>query len=124
SSLDPEKQDDNMLALYETIIDHIPSPTEKVDEPLQFLVTLMDYNEYLGRIAVGRVNRGIIKQGQPVTVMLRDGSTMSARIEKLFGFQGLKRIEVPEAGGGDIVASAGIKDINIGETIAEPQNPE
>ncbi|MGG3509806.1 translational GTPase TypA [Paenibacillus lautus] len=124
SSLDPEKQDDNMLALYETIIDHIPSPTEKVDEPLQFLVTLMDYNEYLGRIAVGRVNRGIIKQGQPVTVMLRDGSTKSARIEKLFGFQGLKRIEVPEAGGGDIVAIAGIKDINIGETIADPQNPE
>ncbi|MFE0556161.1 translational GTPase TypA [Paenibacillus sp. FSL W8-0187] len=124
SSLDPEKQDDNMLALYETIIDHIPSPTEKVDEPLQFLVTLMDYNEYLGRIAVGRVNRGIIKQGQPVTVMLRDGSTKSARIEKLFGFQGLKRIEVAEAGGGDIVAIAGIKDINIGETIADPQNPE
>ncbi|MGG4342722.1 translational GTPase TypA [Paenibacillus lautus] len=124
SSMDPEKQDDNMLALYETIIDHIPSPTEKVDEPLQFLVTLMDYNEYLGRIAVGRVNRGIIKQGQPVTVMLRDGSTKSARIEKLFGFQGLKRIEVAEAGGGDIVAIAGIKDINIGETIADPQNPE
>jgi len=124
SSMDPEKQDDNMLALYETIIDHIPSPTEKVDEPLQFLVTLMDYNEYLGRIAVGRVNRGVIKQGQPVTVMLRDGSTKNARIEKLFGFQGLKRIEVAEAGAGDIVAIAGIKDINIGETIADPQHPE
>lgn len=124
SSMDPEQQDDNMLALYETIIDHIPSPTEKVDEPLQFLVTLMDYNEYLGRIAVGRVNRGVIKQGQPVTVMLRDGSTKNARIEKLFGFQGLKRIEVAEAGAGDIVAIAGIKDINIGETIADPQHPE
>lgn len=124
SSMDPEKQDDNMLALYETIIDHIPSPTEKVDEPLQFLVTLMDYNEYLGRIAVGRVNRGVIKQGQPVAVMLRDGSTKNARIEKLFGFQGLKRIEVAEAGAGDIVAIAGIKDINIGETIADPQHPE
>ncbi|KAF9118741.1 hypothetical protein BGX30_004340, partial [Mortierella sp. GBA39] len=67
SSLDPDKQDDNMLALYETITEHIPSPTEKVDEPLQFLVTLMDYNEYLGRIAIGRVNRGVIKQGQSVT---------------------------------------------------------
>ena len=95
-----------------------------MDEPLQFLVTLMDYNEYLGRIAVGRVNRGVIKQGQPVTVMLRDGSTKNARIEKLFGFQGLKRIEVAEAGAGDIVAIAGIKDINIGETIADPQHPE
>lgn len=124
SSLDPEKQDENMMSLYETIVDHIPHPTESVEEPLQFLVTLMDYNEYLGRIAIGRVNRGVIKQGQPVTVMLRDGGTKSARIEKLFGFQGLKRIEVAEAGAGDIVAIAGIKDINIGETIADPNNPE
>ncbi|WP_226001311.1 translational GTPase TypA [Paenibacillus sp. BJ-4] len=124
SSLDAEKQDDNMQALYETVVDHIPAPTEKVDEPLQFLVTLMDYNEYLGRIAVGRVNRGIIKQGQAVTVMQRDGSSKSARIEKLFGFQGLKRIETDQAGAGDIVAIAGIKDINIGETIADPSHPE
>lgn len=124
SSLDPEKQDENMMSLYETIVDHIPHPTESVEEPLQFLVTLMDYNEYLGRIAIGRVNRGVIKQGQSVTVMLRDGGTKSARIEKLFGFQGLKRIEVAEAGAGDIVAIAGIKDINIGETIADPNNPE
>ncbi|MDO7905429.1 translational GTPase TypA [Paenibacillus sp. JX-17] len=124
SSLDPEQQDENMQALYDTIVEHIPSPTEKIDEPLQFLVTLMDYNEYLGRIAIGRVNRGVIKQGQAVTVMLRDGGTKSARIEKLFGFQGLKRIETEEAGAGDIVAIAGIKDINIGETIADPNNPE
>ncbi|MDT3426527.1 GTP-binding protein [Paenibacillus forsythiae] len=124
SSLDPEKQDDNMLALYETITQHIPSPTESMDEPLQFLVTLMDYNEYLGRIAIGRVNRGIIRQGQAVTVIQRDGKHKSARIEKLFGFQGLKRIEAEEAGAGDIVALAGIKDINIGETIADPANPE
>ncbi|MEK3788217.1 MULTISPECIES: translational GTPase TypA [Paenibacillus] len=124
SSTDPEKQDENMQALYEMIVDHIPAPTEKVDEPLQFLVTLMDYNEYLGRIAIGRVNRGVIRQGQPVAVMMRDGSKKSARIEKLFGFQGLKRIETEEAGAGDIVAIAGIKDINIGETIADPNQPE
>lgn len=124
SSLDPEKQDENMLALYETIVEHIPSPTEKVDEPLQFLVTLMDYNEYLGRIAIGRVNRGVIKQGQSVAVMTRDGGKKTARIEKLFGFQGLRRVERDEAGAGDIVAIAGIKDINIGETIADPINPE
>ncbi|MNH72152.1 GTP-binding protein TypA/BipA [compost metagenome] len=124
SSLDAEKQDDNMLALYETIIEHIPSPTENIEEPLQFLVTLMDYNEYLGRIAIGRVNRGIIRQGQQVAVMTRDGSKKSARIEKLFGFQGLRRVETEEAGAGDIVAIAGIKDINIGETIADPNNPE
>ncbi|MBP1999194.1 GTP-binding protein [Paenibacillus shirakamiensis] len=119
-----EKQDDNMLAMYETIIDHIPAPTENVEEPLQFLVTLMDYNEYLGRIAIGRVNRGVIKQGQPVAVMTREGGKKAARIEKLFGFQGLRRVEIEQAGAGDIVAIAGIKDINIGETIADPTNPE
>ncbi|WP_336786359.1 translational GTPase TypA [Paenibacillus sp. MMO-177] len=124
SSLDPEKQDDNMQALYETIVSHIPHPTETVDEPLQYLVTLLDYNEYLGRIAVGRVNRGIVRQGQSVAVINREGAVKQARIEKLFGFQGLKRIEIEEAGAGDIVAIAGIKDINIGETIADPSKPE
>ncbi|RAP76681.1 translational GTPase TypA [Paenibacillus montanisoli] len=124
ASLNVEKQDENMQALYETIIEHIPAPTESVEEPLQFLVTLLDYNEYLGRIAVGRVNRGIIRQGQSVAVINRDGVTKQARIEKLFGFQGLKRIEIEEAGAGDIVAIAGIREINIGETIADPANPE
>ncbi|WP_413372662.1 translational GTPase TypA [Paenibacillus taichungensis] len=121
---DPAKQDDNMMAIYNTIVSHIPHPTENVEEPLQFLVTLMDYNEYLGRIAIGRVNRGVIRQGQTVTVIMRDGKSKTARIEKLFGFQGLKRVETEEAGAGDIVAIAGIKDINIGETIADPNNPE
>ncbi|CAM4144059.1 translational GTPase TypA [Paenibacillus alkaliterrae] len=124
SSLDPEKQDDNMEAMYETIVSNIPFPTEDVEQPLQYLVTLLDYNEYLGRIAIGRVNRGVIRQGQSVAVMTREGGTKQARIEKLFGFQGLKRIEIAEAGAGDIVAVAGIREINIGETIADPQNPE
>ncbi|MGG1553091.1 MULTISPECIES: translational GTPase TypA [Paenibacillus] len=124
SSLDPEKQDANMEAIYETIVNHIPHPTEDTEQPLQFLVTLMDYNEYLGRIGVGRVNRGKIRQGQSVAVMTREGGTKQARIEKLFGFNGLKRIEIEEAGAGDIIAIAGIKDINIGETVADPANPE
>lgn len=124
SSLDAEQQDDNMKAMYDTIIEHIPSPTESTVDPLQFLVTLMDYNEYLGRIAIGRVNRGVIRQGQSVAVMTREGGMKQARIEKLFGFQGLKRVEIEQAGAGDIIAIAGIKDINIGETIADPQNPE
>jgi GTP-binding protein len=124
SSLDPDKQDENMEAMYETIVSNIPSPTEDVEQPLQYLVTLLDYNEYLGRIAIGRVNRGVIRQGQSVAVMTREGATKQARIEKLFGFQGLKRVEIAEAGAGDIVAVAGIREINIGETIADPQNPE
>lgn len=124
ASLDPERQDDNMLTLYDTIVGHIPSPQESVDEPLQFQVTLLDYNEYLGRIAIGRVNRGKIRQGQPVAVVTREGQTKQARIEKLFGFQGLRRLEINEAGAGDIIAIAGIKEINIGETIADPAHPE
>ncbi|MDP5273127.1 translational GTPase TypA [Chengkuizengella axinellae] len=124
SSLESDQQEDNMLSMFDTITEHIPSPKESVEEPLQFLVTLMDYNEYLGRIGVGRVNRGKISQGQVVTVINREGKHKQARIEKLFGFQGLKRVEIQEAGAGDIIAIAGIKDINIGETIADPANPE
>ncbi|MFC4305609.1 translational GTPase TypA [Cohnella boryungensis] len=115
---------ETMEPLYETILKHIPSPKEDTEAPLQFLVTLLDYNEYLGRIAIGRVNRGRIRQGQVVAVIDREGQVKQARIEKLFGFQGLKRIEVEEAAGGDIVAIAGLKEINIGETIADPANPE
>lgn len=124
SSKEPEPQLPSMEAIYETIVAHTPAPKESVTDPLQFLVTLMDYNEYMGRIAIGRVNRGVIRQGQPVAVCTREGGIKQARIEKLFGFQGLKRIEIEEAGAGDIVAIAGIKDINIGETIADPAQPE
>ncbi|WP_438446275.1 translational GTPase TypA [Gorillibacterium sp. sgz5001074] len=124
SSKEPDSQQDNMEAIYETIVEHIPHPTESVVDPLQFLVTLMDYNEYMGRIAIGRVNRGVLRQGQTVAVCTREGTIRQARIEKLFGFQGLKRIEIEEAGAGDIVAIAGIKEINIGETIADFANPE
>ena len=124
SSLSPEEQGTNMEALYETILDHIPHPMENPEEPLQFLVTLMDYNEYQGRIAIGRINRGTVKQGQTVAVMTREGGIKQARIDKLLGFQGLKRVEIDAAVAGDIVAISGIKDINIGETIADPANPE
>ncbi|MCL6457646.1 MAG: translational GTPase TypA [Gorillibacterium sp.] len=124
SGMEADALGSNMEALYETIIKKIPSPTEDPTAPLQFLVTLMDYNEYQGRIAIGRVNRGTVRQGQTVAVMTREGGVKQARIDKLLGFQGLKRIEIEEASAGDIVAISGIKDINIGETIADPANPE
>ncbi|MCC3372830.1 translational GTPase TypA [Cohnella sp. REN36] len=124
ASLDAGQLGTTMEPLYETIIEKIPAPTEDTEQPLQFLVTLLDYNEYLGRIPIGRVNRGKIRQGQPVVVLDREGKSRQARIEKLFGFQGLKRVEMEEAAAGDIIAIAGIKDINIGETIADPANPE
>ncbi len=120
----PDSLSQTMEPLYEMILEHIPYPKEDTEAPLQFLVTLLDYNEYMGRIAVGRVNRGRISQGQVVAVLDREGKARQARIEKLFGFQGLKRIEIEEAAAGDIVAIAGLKDINIGETIADPAHPE
>ncbi|MBB6729680.1 translational GTPase TypA [Cohnella zeiphila] len=124
ASLDASELGTTMEPLYETVVEKIPYPTENTEEPLQFLVTLLDYNEYLGRIPIGRVNRGKIRQGQPVAVLDREGKIRQARIEKLFGFQGLKRVEMEEAAAGDIIAIAGIKDVNIGETIADPANPE
>jgi len=124
SGLEPDAQEPTMQPMFETILERIPAPTESTVDPLQFLVTLLDYNEYLGRIAVGRINRGTIRAGQTVAVLDREGKQRQARVEKLFGFQGLKRIEIEEAGAGEIVAIAGIKEINIGETIADPANPE
>ncbi|WP_274363282.1 translational GTPase TypA [Paenibacillus thermotolerans] len=124
SGLTPDSLEDSMQPLFETVLEKIPAPSEDVNAPLQFQVTLLDYNEYLGRIAIGRVNRGQIRAGQSVAVLDRDGKARQARIEKLFGFQGLKRIEIEEAAAGDIVAIAGVKEVNIGETIADPNQPE
>jgi len=124
SGLEPDALESTMQPLFETILRAIPAPTESVELPLQFQVTLLDYNEYLGRIAVGRINRGTVKAGQSVAVVDREGKVRQARVEKLFGFQGLKKIEIEQAGAGEIVAIAGIKEVNIGETVADPANPE
>ncbi|MEB3749412.1 GTP-binding protein TypA/BipA [Geobacillus icigianus] len=124
SSLDPERQDGDMTALFETIIDHIPAPVDNREEPLQFQVALLDYNEYVGRIGIGRVFRGAMKTGQQVALIKRDGSVKLFRVTKLFGFIGLKRIEIEQAQAGDIVAIAGMEDINVGETVCPPDHQE
>jgi len=124
ASLDPNERGADMKPLFDAIIRHIPAPPGDPEEPAQLLVTLLDYSDYLGRIAIGRIHRGRLKQGQAVSAIARDGSVRQARIEKLFGFKGLGRIEIDEAGTGDIVAIAGIRDIGIGETIADPARPE
>src|SRR5699024_4169638 len=106
------------------IMEHIPAPLDTKDEPLQFQVTLLDYNKYVGRVGIGRVFRGKISVGQQVIVMKKDGSTKSFRITKLFGFIGLKRVEIQEAHAGDVVALSGLDDINVGETICPEDHPE
>src|SRR5690606_27601627 len=90
----------------------------------QLQVSTLDYNDYLGRIVIGRIARGKILMGQNISIIRRDGGISQHRVSKLFGFQGLKRMEVNEASAGDIVAVAGIPDAQIGETIAAPDQPE
>ncbi|MFS0654252.1 translational GTPase TypA [Bacillus sp. 179-C3.3 HS] len=124
ASNDPSKQDENMEALYEAILNHIPSPIDNQDEPLQFQVALLDYNDYVGRIGIGRVFRGTMQVGQHVALMKIDGSVKQFRVTKIFGFQGLKRVEIDEAKAGDLVAVSGMEDINVGETVCPVEHQE
>ncbi|MFS0637149.1 translational GTPase TypA [Mesobacillus foraminis] len=117
ASVTPEKQDENMQSLYEAIIDHIPAPIDNSSEPLQFQVALLDYNDYVGRIGIGRVFRGTMTVGQQVALMKLDGSVKQFRVTKMFGFFGLKREEIQEAQAGDLIAVSGMEDINVGETV-------
>nr|WP_295974680.1 translational GTPase TypA [uncultured Bacillus sp.] len=124
ASVNPEKQDDNMQSLYETILDHIPAPQDNRDEPLQFQVALLDYNEFVGRIGIGRIFRGTMKVGQQVALMKLDGTVKNFRVTKLMGFFGLKRLEIEEAFAGDLVAVSGMEDINVGETVCPIEHQE
>ncbi|GEM04060.1 GTP-binding protein TypA/BipA [Halolactibacillus miurensis] len=121
SGEEPEAQEESMEAVFKTIMTNIPAPIDNSSDPLQFQVTLLDYNDYLGRIGIGRVVRGSLKVGEQVTLIKKDGSTKSFRVSKIFGFLGLKRIEINEARSGDIIALAGLEDINVGETVC-PSN--
>lgn len=121
---DPAKQEPNMNALFNTIIEHIPAPIDNSEEPLQFQVTLLDYNDYVGRIGIGRIFRGTMNVGQSVALMKLDGSVKQFRITKMFGFIGLKRIEIQEAHAGDLVAVSGMEDINVGETVCPAEQQE
>ncbi|MGO2795025.1 MAG: translational GTPase TypA [Staphylococcus saprophyticus] len=124
ASLDPEKQDENMQSLYETIIDYVPAPVDNRDEPLQFQTALLDYSDYLGRIGVGRVFRGTMRVGDNVSLIKLDGSIKNFRVTKIFGFFGLKREEVNEAYAGDLIAVSGMEDINVGETVTPTDTQE
>lgn len=114
----------NMCDLFETIIEHIPAPIDNQDEPLQFQVTMLDYNDYLGRVGIGRVFRGTIHVGQQVAVMKLGGAVEQFRVTKMFGFHGLKRMSIETAKAGDIIAISGMDDINVGETICPIEHKE
>src|SRR5574344_1327084 len=118
-----EEKNDNMKPLFETIINTIPEPTGTDDEPLQLLVANIDSDEYTGRVGIGRITKGCIKNGQEVAICKKDGTIQRLRIGKLYTYSGLKRVETEIAHCGDIVAVNGVEGINIGETIADPENP-
>ena len=121
SSYSPEIEDQKpgMDPIFETIISEIPAPKVEVDAPLQFQPALLDYSDFVGRIGVGLVKRGKIYEGETISLSRLDGSVKNFRIQKLFGYFGLNRIEIKEAQAGDIVAIAGISDISVGETVCE-----
>lgn len=114
----------DLSCLFETIINTINAPKCEVEGTMQLLVSNIDYDDYVGRIAVGRIERGLIKAGMPVSICKKDDKITNGRIAKLYTHVGLKREEIEEVQAGDIVAIAGIPDINIGETICDYNNPE
>ncbi|MCK6541966.1 translational GTPase TypA [bacterium] len=119
-----DQANSDMVPLFDTILERIPSPPGEREAAFQMLVANIDYSDYLGRIAIGRIQRGEIKTGQNVAVMKKDGTRYNSRVVKLFAYEGLKRTETESAYSGEIVAMAGMEEIQIGETIADYNNPE
>ena len=126
SSLDPSpsSQKPGMDPIFDLIVDEIPEPQVQSEGPLQLQCALLDYNDYVGRMGIGRIQRGTIKVGQTVTCARLDGTTKAFKILKLIGYYGLKKIEIEEASAGEIVAIAGLPDINVGETICDSSSVE
>lgn len=120
----PENQEETMDHIFDTVLENVPAPIDNSEDSLQFQVSLLDYNEYVGRIGIGRVFRGKIKVGDSVSLIKLDGSKKNFRVTKLFGFFGLQRVEIQQAVAGDLIAVSGMEDIYVGETVADVNNPE
>jgi len=118
-----DETSENLIPLFETIVQHVPPPRADTAAPLQMLVTNIDYNDYVGRLAIGRIVKGEIKVAQEAVICKLDGTMQPFKVTQLFGFEGLKREPINAAQAGDIVALAGVEGINIGETIAAAENP-
>lgn len=126
ASLDPDEKGTDMKPLFETILKHIPAPEGDAEAPLQALITTIDYSEYVGRIGIGKIENGTIHVNDEAVLVNIHNPEFSKRVKisKLYVFEGLKRVEVKEAGYGSIVAVSGIEDIRIGDTICSPEKPE
>lgn len=124
SGLHPDTLEESLEPLFRVILEHIPAPQADPDAPLQMLITTLDYDDYVGKIVIGRLVRGRISQGENIALIKRDESFEKARVGKVFLFEGLNRKETPEAEAGEIVALTGLTGANIGETVASALNPE
>jgi len=124
ATLDPESKGEDLKPLLDMIVNHVPAPKGESDKPLQLLISNIDYDEYVGQMAVGRVERGVAKVGQSAVICKKDGSTVPVRLTKMYMYEGLKRVEAVEAGIGDIVLVSGVGDVKIGETICDVDCPE
>jgi GTP-binding protein len=124
ASTEERTRGENLRPLFEAIVEHVPPPRGNPDASLQMLVANLDSSDYLGRIAIGRIFNGTVRLNDAVAVMKLGGAVQQTRVTKLFAFDGLKRVEISEAKAGDIICLAGIEDITIGETIADPAHPE
>ncbi|MCF0148367.1 MAG: translational GTPase TypA [Clostridium sp.] len=119
-----EDINNDMIPLFETILENVEPPKGDIEGPLQMLVTTLDSSEYVGRIAIGKIHRGTVKKNQQVALVRNDGTTSNYRVSSIFTYNGLNREDVQEASLGEIIALSGIPDCNIGETIADAANPE
>jgi GTP-binding protein len=125
ASLSLEKPGDSLKPLFEAILSHIsPPPADHVGDPLQLLVANLDYDDYVGRLAIGRVQAGKLAPNMQVSIIRDGGKIQQGKLLKVYGFQGLKRTEVQDAGPGEIVSIAGIEDISIGDTVGDPERPK
>ncbi|MFO7262866.1 MAG: GTP-binding protein TypA [Bacillaceae bacterium G1] len=124
ASTSPEEAGKDMKTLFDAIVAHVPAPEGDPEAPLQMQVSLLDFNDYWGALAIGRIARGRLRLGQSLLLLRRDGRQLPFRVTKLLGVRGLERIEIPEASAGQIVAVAGMEDVDVGETIAAPECPE
>lgn len=124
ASLNPDKKGENLKPLFDMIIEQIPAPQGEPDEPLQLLISNIDYDDYVGAMAVGRVERGTARTGQNAIICKKDGTTENIRLTKMFEYEGLKRVETNEASIGDIVLVSGVGDVKIGETICDVEHAE
>jgi GTP-binding protein len=124
AKLDLSEESNNLIPLLDTIVNRIPFPKAELDEPFQMLISAIDYNDYLGRIGIGRIHSGKIKTGDSIVLITREGERINSKISKLYSFENIKRIEIEELSAGDIGAIAGFEDVDIGDTFTSPEKPE